>query len=65
MLHLHSPIDWKCLNVLFVRHAESTNNCLFDEIRKTFNENIDETIVCATAILKQFRKLILMFILYF
>ncbi len=65
MLHLHSPIDWKCLNVLFVRHAESTNNCLFDEIRKTLSEDIDETIVCALAILKKFRKLILIFIIYF
>jgi hypothetical protein len=45
MLQLHSPNDWECLNVLFIRHAESTNNCLFDDIRKKFGENIDESTV--------------------
>ena len=38
-----SETDWKCTNLILVRHAESTNNCLFDKIKEEHKgKEIDE-----------------------
>ncbi len=37
--------DWHKLNVVFVRHGESNNNCLYDQTREKFGQDVSEEIL--------------------
>jgi broad specificity phosphatase PhoE len=32
--------DWNCTNLVFIRHGESNNNCIYEQVRQTFGETL-------------------------
>lgn len=39
--------DWHKLNLIFVRHGESNNNCLYDQTREKYGQDVSEEILCS------------------
>jgi len=37
--------DWKCMDLIFIRHAESSNNCLYEKIRSLHGTDVVEALV--------------------
>jgi len=37
--------DWKSIDLIFIRHAESSNNCLYETIRSLHGPDIGEELV--------------------
>lgn len=45
MASFHSSTEWKCTELVLIRHAESTNNVLYEQIREKFGSDVDEATV--------------------
>ena len=51
MASFHSSTEWKCTELVLIRHAESTNNVLYEQIREKFGADVDEATVFSYAVL--------------